>query len=87
MFQKYLLELPPELNAGEAVDGEVDEAVEDGAELDNVVKDDCGVTGYVAVPLCLRKGGAVSRKGVRRADSLPDTLQRWRVWRTPAGRG
>ena len=57
VFWKHIPELPPELPAGEAVDGEVDEAVEDGAELDNVVEDDCGVTGHVAVPLCLRKGG------------------------------
>ena len=54
MFQKYLLELPPELNAGEAVDGEVDEAVEDGAELDNVIEDECDFTRHVFVPVCLK---------------------------------
>ena len=40
-FRKQVLELPPELCAGEAVDGEVDEAVGDSAELDNMMDNNC----------------------------------------------
>ena len=50
-FRKQVLELPPELCAGEAVDGEVDEAVEDGAELDDMMKDNCIITRQIAITM------------------------------------
>ena len=50
-FRKEILELPPELCAGKAVDGEVDEAVEDGAELDDMMKDNCIVTRQIAITM------------------------------------
>ena len=51
-FRKnHLLDLPPELPAPKAVDGEVDEAVEDGAELDHVMEDNSCVTGQVVMAM------------------------------------
>ena len=54
-IDKDLPELHPELPAGKAVDDEVDEAVEYGAESNDMIEHKSVVTGQILIAMCLKK--------------------------------
>ena len=54
-IDKDLPELHPELPAGKAVDDEVDEAVEYGAESDDMIEHKSVVTGQILIAIYLKK--------------------------------